>query len=448
QIGMSNGDTCEVLAVAGKRLLDVAPGLAKIKPGDVIVAVNGEPVTEGWQLDRWFSRSANPLRCTIERTVRDETKPNEPPKLERLEVEVPAIPMRTVGLVMMMGKITAVQQGSPAERADIRPGDSIKAIDGEDAGDPMRLGRRLAQRSDPAVTITLERDGRSIEKQVELATNLVDNTAPDPLLDAEDIPIALPALGVAIAVENRVAAVQPGSPADAAGIKAGDEIVKASLLPPDADVQREKYDIKQPQEDAEELDFDGKRNWPLLFAALQFELPESQLELTLKGDRTVKLTPQWATDWYNAYRGFRLSPLTVIQKAENVPEALQLGGRETRYSLSLVFRFLRKLMSGQVSVKGIGGPVEIMRQAGATASAGISPFLIFLTMLSANLAVLNFLPIPMLDGGHMVFLVAEGVRGKPVSERVVACFQFAGLFLLASLMIFVLLLDVGVIPRG
>ncbi|HQU43854.1 MAG TPA: site-2 protease family protein, partial [Pirellulales bacterium] len=120
----------------------------------------------------------------------------------------------------------------------------------------------------------------------------------------------------------------------------------------------------------------------------------------------------------------------------------------TKYSLSLVFRFLRKIMTGQVSVKGMGGPVEIAKQAGATASEGMSPFLLFLGMLSANLAVLNFLPIPMLDGGHMVFLAAEGVRGKPVSEQVVAYFQFAGLFFLASLMLFVLLLDVGLIPRG
>jgi regulator of sigma E protease len=138
----------------------------------------------------------------------------------------------------------------------------------------------------------------------------------------------------------------------------------------------------------------------------------------------------------------------VRQTAENVPEAVALGWRETKYSLSLVFRFLRKLMSGQVSVKGIGGPVEIARQAGAMASEGMSPFLLFLGMLSANLAVLNFLPIPMLDGGHMVFLAAEGVRGKPVSERVVALFTTAGLVLLLSLMVFVLLLDVGLISRG
>jgi regulator of sigma E protease len=137
-----------------------------------------------------------------------------------------------------------------------------------------------------------------------------------------------------------------------------------------------------------------------------------------------------------------------MQKATSFGEALGLGASETRYSLSLVFRFLRKIVSGQVSAKGIGGPWEIAKQAGRSASSGLSPFLMFLCMLSANLAVINFLPIPLLDGGHMTFLAWEGIRGKPASEQVMTWFQFAGLFFLASLMLFVVLLDVGVIPRS
>ncbi|MGH6991675.1 MAG: PDZ domain-containing protein, partial [Stellaceae bacterium] len=266
QIGMSNGDTCEVLAVAAKRLDDVAPGLSKIKPGDVIVAVNGEPVTEGWQVDRVLSRNVGPVSCAIERTIRDEAQPNDAPRRERVDVELPAIPMRTVGLIMAMGKITAVQQGSPAEAADIRAGDKIKSIGGEEPGDPMRLGRHLADRKEAAAMIVVERDGRDLQKQLDLDLDAVDNTAPDPLLDAENIPIAVPALGVAIEVENRVAHVESGSAAAAAGVKAGDEIVKARLLPADPEIQREKYDVKQPQEKPDELDFEGKRNWPLLFA--------------------------------------------------------------------------------------------------------------------------------------------------------------------------------------
>jgi regulator of sigma E protease len=68
-------------------------------------------------------------------------------------------------------------------------------------------------------------------------------------------------------------------------------------------------------------------------------------------------------------------------------------------------------------------------------------------MLSANLAVINFLPIPLLDGGHMVFLILEGILRRPVSEKVVVAFHYLGFVFIISLMLFVLSLDVGLIPR-
>jgi regulator of sigma E protease len=124
-----------------------------------------------------------------------------------------------------------------------------------------------------------------------------------------------------------------------------------------------------------------------------------------------------------------------------VGEAVRLGWRETTESVLQVYRFLQKLSVNQISPKALGGPATIAAVAGQSAQRGISELLIFLTMLSANLAVINFLPIPILDGGHMVFLIIEGVRGKPASERVFIAAQYAGLCLILSLMIFVLFLD-------
>jgi regulator of sigma E protease len=116
-------------------------------------------------------------------------------------------------------------------------------------------------------------------------------------------------------------------------------------------------------------------------------------------------------------------------------------------NLSLVYRFLHKLTSNQISPRLLGGPIEIAKQAGRSAAEGFSNFLLFLTMLSANLAVVNFLPIPVLDGGHMVFLLYEWIRGKPPSESVVAVLSYLGLALILTLMIFVFGLDLGLIPR-
>ena len=96
----------------------------------------------------------------------------------------------------------------------------------------------------------------------------------------------------------------------------------------------------------------------------------------------------------------------------------------------------------------LGGPKTIAEAAGSAAFEGVSQLLIFLTLLSANLAVVNFLPIPLLDGGHMVFLILEGIMRRPVSEKVVVAFHYLGFVFILSLMLFVLGLDFHIIPRG
>ncbi|MGB6045508.1 MAG: site-2 protease family protein, partial [Pirellulales bacterium] len=129
-------------------------------------------------------------------------------------------------------------------------------------------------------------------------------------------------------------------------------------------------------------------------------------------------------------------------RAESFSEALSWGAWETRYWMMAVFRFLDRLISGDVSWKMLGGPGTIAYAAGASAKEGPASLLIFLTLLSANLAVVNFLPIPVLDGGHMVFLLMEAVFRRPVSEKIVIPLTYAGLALILCLMAVVIGLDV------
>ena len=112
----------------------------------------------------------------------------------------------------------------------------------------------------------------------------------------------------------------------------------------------------------------------------------------------------------------------------------------------LVYRTIQKLGS-QVSFKALGGPVAIFSAAKGAADDGLANLLIFLTVLSANLAVLNFLPIPLLDGGLMVLLIYEGIRGKPADERVQVALTYIGLAFILVLMAWVLSLDFGLIAR-
>ncbi|MFM8892240.1 MAG: site-2 protease family protein, partial [Planctomycetia bacterium] len=237
-----------------------------------------------------------------------------------------------------------------------------------------------------------------------------------------------------------------GTPAAAVGIGPGDRIVRVAFLEPGRE---------NPAPDAG-LELTAKAsNWPYVMSVLQQVRPGTRLVLDVEpadapgqaGRRAVRLEPEDAGDGFVVDRGLVFEPVYEIVRASSFTDALSRGGRKAVENLSLVYRFLQKLSSNQISPRLLGGPIEIAKQAGRSAAEGFSHFLLFLTMLSANLAVVNFLPIPVLDGGHMVFLLYELVRGKPPSERVVAFLSYLGLALILSLMVFVFGLDLGLIPR-
>ena len=163
--------------------------------------------------------------------------------------------------------------------------------------------------------------------------------------------------------------------------------------------------------------------------------------------RDVSFEPVESSNQFVIDRGLIFEPLYTIVRSDSLWSALRQGGRKAFDDLSLVYRFLHKLTSNQISPRLLGGPIEIAKQAGKSAEEGFGRLLLFLTMLSANLAVVNFLPIPVLDGGHMVFLLYEWVRGKPPSEGVVTVLSYVGLALILTLMVFVFGLDLGLIPR-
>ena len=173
------------------------------------------------------------------------------------------------------------------------------------------------------------------------------------------------------------------------------------------------------------------RDWPRLMDIVQFVPAGTEVEFTLqRGDaetRNVKLAPVAAEDAFVAARGFWFKPVERIRKADNIRcNRSATVGRKPPDALTMVFRFLKKIGT-QVPISALGGPVTIAKAAGYSAAEGISSLLIFLTMLSANLAVLNFLPIPLLDGGHMVFLAYEGIRGRPANEKFVVALHTAWL---------------------
>jgi len=129
---------------------------------------------------------------------------------------------------------------------------------------------------------------------------------------------------------------------------------------------------------------------------------------------------------------YSLSPLAAI------PVALQT----TWYYSSVTLKMMGKMLIGKASVENLSGPISIAQYAGQSASLGLVHFLKFMALVSVSLGVINLLPVPVLDGGHLLFFAIEGIKGSPVSEKIQIFFQQVGIALLISLMALAMVLDV------
>ena len=423
---------------------DISAGLpgaaARAEPplvgGDTIRSVDGVTVETYAELIAELSRKRDqPVTLSVERKPAGKAGAAA---AEMLAVVLPPQPRRTTGMIMTAGPVKAVQEGSPAAVAEIQPGDRILAIDGEPAGDPLSLDDRLALLAGTTVRLTLAHDGEA-DREVTVVPREV--TWRDDETTGLACPQSIPTLGLALVVDAVVAEVTADSPAAAAGIRPGDQIEEANFIESEAD--------DEPAQDG--IPLADEANWPAVAAMLQ-RLPEEvrlQVRITPAAgeSRDLTLTPGLAENSFVIDRGLVFEPVYRMVKAGSIAGAVRRGVRKAGEDLSLVYSFLGKLTSNAISPRLLGGPIEIAKQAGKSAEEGFGRLLLFLTMLSANLAVVNFLPIPVLDGGHMVFLLYELVRGKPPSENVVAGLSYLGLALILTLMMFVFGLDLGLIPR-
>ncbi len=444
KIGIANPQTTTI----STRKLVTVPGsaAAKCKPplefGDRVVKIDDVPIESYAQLHAYLAlHPEKTLAVTVERTVG--AKHEGAHGTRQLTIDVAPNPTRRLGLVMEMGEVSAVQAQSPAAAAGIRPGDRIVNIDGKLPGDPMTLPERLRSRAGQTITLTIEREGEKQPIRVEVPLRRADWY--ETPMEAGN-PMTTPALGIAYHVLSRVHATIEGSPAARHGLRTGDIIVEASIIPPD------KHTCPKPPFPQKELTlrFDKEhRNWPALIYTLQETLPGTMVQLEWlrqKKEHSATLQPVDSADWFNPDRGLLFEPMYFYQTAGSFSEAIKLGARETINATLLVYRFLHKLGT-QVSPRALGGPVAIFVVAKHAAEQSTAKLLIFLTLLSANLAVINFLPIPLLDGGHMVLLAWEGIRGKPADQRIQVVLTYIGLFFILGLMAWVIGLDIGLISR-
>jgi regulator of sigma E protease len=434
-------------------------GEPKLQAGDQVIRIGDVPVTTYRQFVVELARQPDKsLQIMVNRP--DETSsPGSSPAVrdregvssaQELTFEVAAHRLRDFGLSMKMGPIVAVRENSPAFAAGLAVGDVIQAVDGRSAGAD----------SDGNVTWTPDRlpdffrqaavEGRDVELVVSRNANggdpeqvTVRVTPRVPTMFYSVIPPGAPqgieALGIAYRIESEVESVLPNGAAANVELAPGDMFATAKLVyPNDKDGQPIKPEtIELGPENA---------NWPSLVSGVQFAPPGTVVVFTVaepgqSEGRLVSVTPEVVEGRYVGPRGFAFEPIERVRTASSFADQVRYGWDETVEALTMVFRFLQKLGT-QVPITMLGGPGTIAVAAGGAASQGLSTLLVFLTMLSANLAVINFLPIPLLDGGHMVFLAYEGIRGRPANEKVVVALHTAGFVFIIGLMLFVIGLDI------
>jgi regulator of sigma E protease len=147
--------------------------------------------------------------------------------------------------------------------------------------------------------------------------------------------------------------------------------------------------------------------------------------------------PQSAPDY-----GFGQREALYTYRADSLSEAIVVGVQATFKFATDSWLMLKRMVLGQVSSKHMGGIISIGVYAYSWAELGLAKLFFFLCMLSVNLAFINVLPVPLLDGGHLLFLVIEKLKGSPVSERVHGYSQVVGMVLILTLLVYVTYNDV------
>jgi regulator of sigma E protease len=318
--------------------------------------------------------------------------------------------------------------GSVAAAAGLRAGDTVRAVDGEPVETWQELRWRVLQaalQQQPLRLETVSERGHLGEATLDLRgypTDEVENDA----LERVGLRLFRPKL------EPLLGQVVDGSAAERAGLAAGDRVVSIDGRPIDS--------------------------WEALVAAIRAR-PGQALSLLVERNgatRAVEVVPEAVGSGEARVGRIGAAPQMPREHAEKILIREQYGPLESlgravakTWDISVFsLKMLGRMILGQVSWKHLSGPVTIADFAGQSAQMGWISYVTFLALISISLGVLNLLPIPLLDGGHLMFYAVEVVKGAPVSERAMELGQRIGLALLLVVMAFAFYNDLNRLLTG
>lgn len=376
---------------------------AGLRPGDRIVSIDGHRILDFMEIFQETS-VRDEVTVVIERGGSVLAPQRIPTRDDGLGVRALGIgpSRRTDGTI-------ALSPDSPAEKAGFLPGDRVVAVDGAPVADVAAAVERHAAAAGPT-RWKVERAGGAVELTVPRHTAWrlgIQSHAP-----------AVAGEGVGVAPGGDES--EPG-PARDAGIAAGSRITAVDGKPVSV------FEEIRPLVAAA-----GEAGRPLVVTWVP---PEG-------GDRReASLRPVQSPDPYLTSFGIEAAVLTEVVRETSLGAACALGIERTHRWVMRIFGALGSLVTGRVSPKHMQGPIKIARETYGSAEEGFSKLALFLGIISMNLAVLNVLPIPLLDGGQLAIATAERIRGRALPERLLIGIQWSGLLLLLAFMVFVVMND-------
>jgi len=327
-----------------------------------------------------------------------------------------------IGVKDLVPIVGAVNDDSLAMQAGIEVGDRIVAIDNKEVVSLKDLNTLLALRIGETGSILVNYKKPNSDLKYSESVNIED------WLSSELDQSIISSFGILPFIPPIVSSVQVGSPADKSGIESGDQIIKVG-----DNVIRTWYEL------VEEIS----------------SIPDKETSLTIKRNGTSFSVPASIGSVQDEL-GMKIGRIGIarISSNEEIPdeflvitkkgpiESFALGIKETYNFTVLILDSIGKMITGSISAENIGGPIQIAVLSGSAAKAGLVSFISMIALLSINLGLINLLPVPILDGGQLVLIAAEKIKGSPLSEGFVEFAYRIGLLLVIGLMAFAVFNDI------
>jgi regulator of sigma E protease len=328
-----------------------------------------------------------------------------------------AVVLASMGRPVSPAIVGRVAEDSPAAAAKLQSGDTVTSVDSHPIAFWEELYRAILASQGRPLRLTVVHDGAT--RDVEIAPRKI--TVRDPIFKEQREEWDL---GIGPQLTPQIGAVSPGSPAEKADLRPGDVVIGVAGQP-----------VFTPDELTQAIQKRGGQTFEILVQRGNKPVP---LNVTAT---TVKEKSPTGQDVEIGRIGVGIVMKAVRYERYNPVAAVGYGVAKTWDMTVLTAKGLWKLVTLQLPLSNLGGPIQIAAEGERQRREGLPSLALFTAVISVNLAVLNLLPVPMLDGGHLLFFVIEGILGRPVSLKKREAAQQLGLVLLLLLMVFAIYND-------